>query len=143
MSIGSLSVNTNDSLLITNKDNSENIKYIDNNLVYRPWGYYINIDGSNSNYKVKKICVYPNKKLSLQSHKFRSEHWVIINGSAKIQIGKDFLFLNRNQNIFIPKETLHRVENIGSDLLEIIETQIGDYLGEDDIIRYDDDFGRI
>jgi len=110
---------------------------------YRPWGWYINIDGGdNSGSKVKRICVYPGKRLSLQSHNHRSEHWVIVKGTAKVQIGKDLHILRPNQSVYIPIEVLHRMENIGEDMVEFIETQIGNYLGEDDIVRYEDDFGR-
>lgn len=110
---------------------------------FRPWGWYINIDGDdNSGSKVKRIGVYPGKRLSLQSHKKRSEHWVITKGQAKVQVGEDFHILHKNQSIYIPLGVLHRMENIGLEMVEFIETQIGDYLGEDDIIRYEDDFGR-
>ena len=113
------------------------------NIQNRPWGWYINIDGSDtSGSKIKRICVYPEKRLSLQSHSKRSEHWVIVNGNAKVQLGKDFHLLHKNQSIYIPVEVLHRIENVGNENVELIETQIGDYLGEDDIIRYEDDFGR-
>lgn len=106
-------------------------------------GWYKNIEGNdNSDFKVKKIGVYSGKKLSLQSHNHMSEHWVIVKGNAKVQVDKDFLVLNQNQHVYIPKETLHRMENIGHDELVFVETQIGSYLGEDDIIRYEDDFGR-
>ena len=114
------------------------------NKVYRPWGWYINIDGNDYNgSKVKRIGIYPGKKLSLQSHNKRSEHWVIVKGTAKIQVGNDFHILHSNQSIYIPVTVLHRAENIGNDMVELIETQIGEYLGEDDIIRYEDDFGRV
>lgn len=96
-----------------------------------------------SGFKVKRICVYPGKKLSLQSHNKRSEHCVITKGKVKVQVGVDFIELNVNQHVYIPKETLHRIENIGKEIVEFIETQIGEYLGEDDIIRYEDDFGRV
>jgi len=111
----------------------------------RPWGYYKTIDdnGDSKLFKVKKISVHPGKRLSLQSHEHRSEHWVIISGEAKVQVGHDFLILRENQHVYIPKKTLHRVENIGETLLEFIETQIGDILEEEDIVRYEDDFGRI
>ena len=110
---------------------------------YRPWGYYTTIHGNdNTGYKVKKIGVLPNSRLSLQSHNQRSEHWVIVQGKAKVQVGDDFLELNKNQHVYIPKKTLHRIENIGKDNVVFIETQIGDYLGEDDIVRYSDDYNR-
>ena len=104
----------------------------------RPWGWYINVKEEPSVFKVKHISVLPNKRLSLQSHYKRSEHWVIVKGKAKVQVGKDFLILH----VYIPKETLHRMENIGEDDVEFIETQYGEYLEEDDIVRYEDDFGR-
>ena len=150
-------IDDRDSLLITKKSDSQDVKKIVKELenkkrneiichskVYRPWGWYINIEGNDYNgFKVKRIGVYPGKRLSLQSHNKRSEHWVITKGTAKVQVGKDFLTLHKNQHVYIPKETLHRMENIGEEMVEFVETQIGDYLGEDDIIRYEDDFGRI
>lgn len=109
----------------------------------RPWGWYTIIHGTDtSGYKVKKIGVKPKSRLSLQSHDQRSEHWVIIKGRARVQIGGDFLELRENQHVYIPKKTLHRIENIGDEEVEFIETQIGEYLGEDDIIRYEDDYNR-
>lgn len=86
--------------------------------------------------------MYPGKRLSLQSHNCRSEHWVIVKGTAKVLVNTETKILNKDEIVYIPVKTLHRIENIGDDLLEFIETQIGDYLGEDDIIRYEDDFGR-
>ena len=116
----------------------------ESNQFNRPWGYYVNIEGTDtSGFKVKRILVNPGKRLSLQSHKQRSEHWVIIKGVAKVQVGMDFLTLHKNQHVYIPKETLHRIENIGETPMEFIETQVGNYLGEDDITRYEDDFGRV
>lgn len=112
--------------------------------VERPWGWYATVHGDdNSGHKVKKICVYPGRRLSLQSHSHRSEHWVIVHGHAKVQIGHDFLELKQNQHVYIPKQTLHRMENIGEDDVIFIETQIGTYLGEDDITRYEDDYNRL
>ena len=96
----------------------------------------------NDNYKIKKIIVNPKSILSLQSHKHRSEHWTIVKGNAIIQISKDKFNLTKNQYAFIPKETIHRIENNSNNNLELIEVQIGDYLGEDDIIRYEDDYSR-
>lgn len=149
-------VNTKDSLLICDKDETQNVKNIVNYLkqsnkeeaiqhkmVYRPWGYFINIEGSDySGSKMKKIVVYQGKRLSLQSHKYRAEHWVITNGTGKVQIGETILEVTKDSHVYIPIKTLHRIENIGEDLLEFTETQIGNYLGEDDIIRFEDDFGR-
>ena len=107
----------------------------------RPWGYYENIFDTKG-YKVKHICVYPKKRLSLQTHEHRSEHWVITMGTGIVQVGGDTLTLTENQHVYIPKKTLHRIENPGDSNLYFTETQIGDYLGEDDIKRYQDDFGR-
>jgi len=150
-------VNTDDSLLICNNTKTQNVKKIVEQLkqakreevilhktVFRPWGYYKNVEGNdNSGFKIKRISVYSGKRLSLQSHNQRSEHWVIAKGRAKVQVGDVSLVLNKDQHVYIPIQTLHRIENIGDELLEFTETQIGDYLGEDDIIRYDDDFGRV
>ena len=142
-------VDTSDVLLICNKDNTQDVKQVVDILkkenreeilthkkVFRPWGYYENIHGDNhSGFKVKKITVYPGKRLSLQSHNYRSEHWVIVKGNAKLVVEDDIFFLNKAQHVYIPVKTLHRIENVGEELLEFTETQIGDYLGEDDIIR--------
>ena len=150
-------IDTRDALLVCNKDKTQKVKDLvkilkKNNShlpeyhtkVYRPWGWYINVEGSDDGgFKVKRIGVYPGKRLSLQSHYKRSEHWVIVKGKAKVQVGKDFQILHPNQHVYIPKETLHRMENIGEDLVEFVETQIGEYLGEEDIVRYQDDFGRV
>lgn len=150
-------VNSCDSLLICDKNKTQDVKKIVEHLkknertehvihkkAYRPWGWYENIEGDDhTGFKVKRICVYPGKRLSLQSHNFRSEHWVIVKGRGKMQLGDDILTLTVNQHVYIPKKVLHRIENIGDELLEFVETQIGEYLGEDDIIRYQDDFGRM
>jgi mannose-1-phosphate guanylyltransferase/mannose-6-phosphate isomerase len=149
-------VNTKDSLLICNNDNCQDVKkvveYLKNNnmeeayyhkKVFRPWGYYINVEGHDTNgFKMKRIAVYPGKRLSLQSHNYRSEHWVIVKGTAKVQVGTENFIMSQDQHVYIPIKTLHRIENIGDELMEFTETQIGDYLGEDDIIRYEDDFNR-
>lgn len=150
-------IDTEDALLVANMDQSQNVKKIVEKLkeekkietkfhkkVFRPWGWYMNIDGDDhSGSKVKRICVLPGSRLSLQSHNYRSEHWVITKGKARVQLGKDLLDLNPNQSVFIAKEVLHRMENIGTEEVEFVETQIGEYLGEDDIVRYEDDYGRI
>jgi mannose-6-phosphate isomerase-like protein (cupin superfamily) len=110
----------------------------------RPWGWFAVIDGSDlSGYKIKKICVYPGHRLSLQSHSKRSEHWTIVEGVASVQVGNDKHILSRNQSIYIPTGTLHRIHNTNNVNIEIIEIQIGEYLGEDDIKRYEDDYNRI
>ena len=112
------------------------------NKVIRPWGSWCTIKEEGT-YKVKLICVDPSKRLSLQSHNYRSEHWVIVEGKVKVRVEDDEHELNVNQSIYIPKGVKHRLENIGKDVAKIIETQIGSYLEEDDIKRYDDDFGRV
>lgn len=114
------------------------------NLSHRPWGWYKNIQGDDhSGFKVKQIGVYPGKRLSLQSHDQRHEHWVIVKGLAKVRVGNEEKVFEPNQHIYIPVKALHRIENIGEEELQFIEVQIGSYLGEDDIIRYEDDFGRV
>jgi mannose-1-phosphate guanylyltransferase/mannose-6-phosphate isomerase len=119
-------------------------EYVLHKKVYRPWGYYVNVLGNDdSGFKIKTITVYPGKRLSLQSHHFRSEHWVIVRGKAKVQIGAEEKYLEKDQHVYIPIQILHRIENVGEELLEFTETQIGIYLGEDDIVRYEDDFGRV
>ena len=110
-------------------------------VIFRSWGNYT-VLLENENYKIKKIIVNPKSRLSLQSHKHRSEHWTIVKGNPIIQVGKDKLNLTVNQHAFIPKETLNRIENNTQSFVELIEVQIGDYLGEDDIIRYEDDYSR-
>lgn len=150
-------INTPDIVLVCNKSECQNIKKIVNKLEKndeyknllknihghdeRPWGKYQVIYEDDTK-KTKLITVYPNKRLSLQSHKYRSEHWVITNGTAKVQVGENILILNRNEYVYIPVGELHRIENIGTENLVFIETQIGSYLGEDDIQRYSDDYGR-
>ena len=147
-------IDTEDVLLICNKDNTQKVKNIVNifkekkapqllfhQTVLRPWGSYTILDGDdNSGFKVKRIEVLPGKRLSLQSHEFRSEHWVVSKGTAKAIVGEKEYILNSNDHIYIPLKTIHRIENIGTNMLEFIETQIGNYLGEDDIVRYHEDF---
>ena len=110
--------------------------------VERPWGSYESIYTIQSKTQVKRITVKPHCRLSLQSHKHRSEHWVIVKGTAKMQLDDKFITMNKNYHVYIPVTALHRMENIGNEMVEFVETQIGDYLGEDDIVRYEDDFGR-
>tara|TARA_B100001093_G_C26853247_1_gene1026135 strand:+ start:1741 stop:3153 length:1413 start_codon:yes stop_codon:yes gene_type:complete len=149
-------VDTRDALLVAEKNASLEVneivkilksrsrsEHVVNPVCYKPWGWFINLDGSDfSGHRVKKLCVYPKYRLSLQSHKERSEHLIIVEGKARVQLGDDFHILDENKSIYIPKGVIHRMENIGDGNLQFIETQIGSYLGEDDIIRYEDDFGR-
>jgi mannose-1-phosphate guanylyltransferase len=147
-------IDTQDALLVSSKKNSQDIKNIVQNLkidnrseidnhrkVYRPWGYYDSIDAGEG-FRVKRILVNPGSKLSLQKHKKRSEHWVIVKGVALITCGEKVFELNENQSTYIPKEEIHRLENREDTPLEIIEIQTGSYLEEDDIIRLEDDYNR-
>ena len=109
--------------------------------INKPWGYYEVLD-SHEGFLIKKILVKPKEKLSLQSHNHRSEHWVVTKGKARVQLNDEFIEMGPNDHVYIPVTALHRMENIGDEMVEFVETQIGDYLGEDDIVRYEDDFGR-
>ena len=113
-----------------------------NRKVYRPWGWYDLIE-SGLHFKVKRLHVYPGAKLSLQKHHKRAEHWVIVDGTASVINGEDKLILNEGESIFIPIGVVHSLENTTNKLLEIIEVQSGVYLGEDDIIRFEDVYGRV
>ena len=148
-------VDTQDALLVADKKYSQNIKNIVNQLkksnrseadnhrkVFRPWGYSDSIDADNG-FQVKRILVNPGAKLSLQKHGHRAEHWVVVKGVAKVTCGDKIFLLKENQSTYIPKGTIHRLENQEEIPLEIIEIQTGDYLGEDDIIRLEDDYQRI
>ena len=147
-------IDTQDALLISNKNNSSGIRRLVDQLkssnrtesenhrkVYRPWGYYDSID-IGQNFQVKKISVNPGAKLSLQKHLYRAEHWVVVRGTAKITRGDQTFYLRENQSTYISKGEIHRLENQENDPLEIIEIQTGHYLGEDDIIRLKDDYLR-
>lgn len=149
-------VDTPDALLVCDKSQTENIKSVVNELkkhhreetmyhtkVYRPWGWYINIDGNDhSGTKIKRLMVLPGKRLSLQSHEKREEHWVVVNGTACVELDGKEIILEKNGYVHIPIGARHRIHNKGTELVEIVETQVGIYLGENDIVRYEDDFGR-
>jgi mannose-6-phosphate isomerase-like protein (cupin superfamily) len=107
----------------------------------RPWGSFHVLD-EQPGYKVKRIVVNPGGRLSLQSHKHRGEHWTVVKGLATVTVEDRVFELSRAQSADIPKGAKHRLENHGKDLVEIIEVQFGDYLGEDDIFRYDDVYNR-
>ena len=147
-------VDTEDAILVTSKDHVQYIKNIveqikDSNrpesdqhrMVFRPWGYYDSIDNGNG-FQVKRLLINPGAKLSLQKHGHRAEHWVVVKGKAQVTCGKKTFQLIENQSTYIPLGEVHRLENIGSIPLEIIEIQTGDYLGEDDIIRIEDEYDR-
>lgn len=107
----------------------------------RPWGAYESIDVAER-YQVKRITVKPGGSLSLQLHHHRAEHWIVVKGTAKVTRGDKVLILSENQSTYIPLGTSHRLENPGKIPLELIEVQSGSYLGEDDIVRFDDVYGR-
>lgn len=109
---------------------------------HRPWGYYI-ILADEEDHKVKRIVVKPRKRLSLQLHHKRSEHWYVISGKADVTLGECIVQLTKGEAVNIPTETAHRVRNPGTGDLAFIEIQTGTYFGEDDIVRLEDDFGRI
>jgi mannose-1-phosphate guanylyltransferase len=147
-------VDTQDALLVADKQQTHNIKKIvarlnndkrsevDNHRkVFRPWGYYDLVD-SGEGFQVKRIVVNSGAKLSLQKHKHRAEHWVVVKGVALVTCGDKVFELVENQSTYIPQGSLHRLENHQDIPLEIIEIQTGSYLGEDDIIRFEDDYQR-
>ena len=113
----------------------------DHKRVHRPWGYYESID-IGERFQVKRIVVIPGGTLSLQKHLHRAEHWVVVHGTAKVTRGDEELMIYENESIYIPIGTRHRLENPGKVPLHLIEVQSGSYLGEDDIVRFDDDYGR-
>ena len=148
-------VDTEDALLITHKANSQQVKEAmallakrspelakNHRKVQRPWGWYDSLDLGN-NHQVKRIMVKPGASISLQTHQHRAEHWVIIKGEAQITLGTEVKTYQRYDHVFIPKECLHRLQNVSKTDVELIEVQCGDYLGEDDIVRYEDVYGRV
>jgi len=108
----------------------------------RPWGTYTVLD-ENNGYKIKRIEVIPGQRLSLQMHHHRSEHWIVVSGTAKVTCGETVRIININESTFIPIGSTHRLENPGVIPLVIIEVQSGEYLGEDDIVRFQDDYHRV
>ena len=109
--------------------------------MHRPWGWYDSID-EHDRFKVKRILVNPKASLSLQKHHHRAEHWVVVKGTAKVTCGEKTILLTENQSTYIPLGETHRLANPGTIPLEIIEVQSGSYLGEDDIVRFEDAYGR-
>ena len=112
-----------------------------NKKVHRPWGQFTSLINQET-WQVKRLQINPHESLSLQKHNFRAENWVVIKGIAKVEINEKISFLNPNESIYISKGSKHRLSNIYDTPLEIIEVQIGSYLGEDDIIRFDDIYYR-
>lgn len=149
-------VANDDAILVSAMESSENVKDVvsalknnpetailakEHKTNYRPWGGYTSILNGDR-FQVKKLFVKPGKKLSLQKHHHRSEHWVVVSGTAEVTIDDSVMTLSENQSVYIPLGAVHRLANPGKILLEVIEVQSGSYLGEDDIIRIQDDFGR-
>ena len=148
-------VETADAVLVADMDRAQDVKQIVNQLkasgreeallqqrVYRPWGSYETLEETDR-FKVKRIIVAPGAKLSLQMHHHRAEHWVVVKGTAKIICGEQEFVMTEDQSNYIPLGTQHRLENPGVIPLELIEIQTGSYLGEDDIVRLDDNYGRV
>jgi mannose-1-phosphate guanylyltransferase/mannose-6-phosphate isomerase len=147
-------VETADAVMVASLDQAQNVKAVVNHLknigreersyhrkVHRPWGYYERLD-AGPEFQIKRINVHPGGILSLQLHHHRAEHWVVVNGVATVTVGEKVFELNKNESCYIPKETRHRLQNLSEMSLEIVEVQSGNYLGEDDIVRFDDSYGR-
>jgi mannose-1-phosphate guanylyltransferase/mannose-6-phosphate isomerase len=147
-------VSLKDAFLVANKNNAQDVKklfeilvnnhreeVIHHTKILRPWGSFETID-LGANFKVKRITVNPQCSLSLQMHQHRCEHWVVVKGNAVVTCGNKILNLKENESTYIPLGKKHRLENKGKNLLEIIEVQTGHYLGEDDIVRFEDKYGR-
>lgn len=148
-------IDTKDAILVAQKNNSQQVKdvvkclaaneraeYITHPLVNRPWGYYDTVDKGNR-YQVKRISVLPGESLSLQLHYHRAEHWIVVSGTAHVICGDRELILSENQSTYIPLGVKHSLSNPGKVPLELIEVQSGSYLGEDDIVRFEDRYGRL
>jgi len=147
-------VETADAILVAHKDKTQDVKKIVDTLkkqgraeghihrkVFRPWGWYDGVD-AGERFQVKRIVVKPAGILSLQMHHHRAEHWIVVSGTAKVTRGEETYLVSENQSTFIPLGTTHRLENPGRVPLEMIEVQSGSYLGEDDIVRFEDVYGR-
>ena len=147
-------VETDDAVLVAHHDATQDVKKIVERLkadqrsvaqwhrkVFRPWGWYDGVD-AGSRFQVKRICVKPGASLSLQMHHHRAEHWVVVSGTAQVTKGDEIFLISENQSTYIPLGVTHRLENPGIVPLEMIEVQSGSYLGEDDIVRFDDTYGR-
>ena len=151
---GHVVIETKDAVMVAPKSRVQDVKRLVDRMkkagrsepglhreVFRPWGSYDSVD-AGPRFQVKRLTVKPGAILSLQKHQHRAEHWVVVKGTARITRGDDVFLLNENQSTFIPIGTVHRIENPGTEPLQIIEVQSGGYLGEDDIIRLDDNYGR-
>lgn len=148
-------VETKDTVMVAHKDKAQEVKriveqlkreerceHLNNREVYRPWGMYDSID-NGARYQVKRITVKPGAKLSVQMHHHRAEHWIVVSGTAQVTNGDETYMVTENQSTYIPIGQIHALENPGMIPLELIEVQSGTYLGEDDIIRFSDNYGRV
>lgn len=148
-------VQTKDAVLVAAKDSVQDIKKVVSALkasnrseyklhreVYRPWGKYDSIDSSHR-YQVKRITVKPGEKISVQMHHHRAEHWIVVSGTARVMVDNKEQLITENQSIYIPLGSKHYLENPGNIDLKIIEVQVGSYLGEDDIVRFEDRYSRL
>jgi len=148
-------VDTGDAVLVADREQAQDVKQVVEHLadleheaatfhktVHRPWGSYTVLEDADD-CKVKRLVVKPGQVLSLQSHQRRCEHWTVVRGTAKVRLGDKEFLLEQNQSTYIPLDTLHRLENPGSDDVHLIEVQTGDYFGEDDIERFEDIYGRV
>ena len=152
---GLVVIDTKDALMVAHRDSVQDAKLIAQRLkadgrsewelhreIYRPWGKYDSVDSGNG-YQVKRLTVNPGAKLSVQMHYHRSEHWVVVSGRARVYYGDEVHDLGINESTYHGKETVHALENPGDTHLELIEVQVGSYLGEDDIVRFEDKYGRV
>lgn len=150
-----LIIDTGDAVLVADRERAQEVKQVVDHLtdlehaavefhqtVHRPWGSYSILEDADD-CKVKRLVVKPGQVLSLQSHKKRAEHWTVVRGTAKVRLGDKEFLLNVNESVYIPAETLHRLENPCSEDAHLIEVQTGQYFGEDDIVRYEDIYGRV
>jgi len=148
-------IDTPDALLVLSRDRAQDVRQLvdrlgeknrrevkDHRRVHRPWGWYESID-SGANHQVKILTINPGGRLSLQSHKHRSEHWVVVRGTAQVTLDKDVRQVSENESIYVPAGMVHRLENPGKTPTQIIEVQTGSYFGEDDIVRLEDIYGRL
>lgn len=149
-----IAIETADAVLVVHRDRAQDVKEIVGRLkkqgrsehqihrrVHRPWGSYEGID-KGERFQVKRISVKPGASLSLQMHHHRAEHWIVVRGTARVVRGDEEFLLSENQSTYIPIGVTHRLENPGTLPLELIEVQSGSYLGEDDIVRFEDHYGR-
>ena len=152
---GLVIVDTGDAVLVADRDSAQNVGAVVQELtelshdaavyhrtVHRPWGSFSVLEEADD-CKVKRLVVKPGHILSLQRHERRSEHWTVIRGEARVRLGEREFTLRAGESTFVPAGTLHRLENTGEEEVHLVEVQTGDYFGEDDIVRYEDVYGRV